>query len=371
MNFFGRVVKLFTGRINKNTQRVNGWHGAVIDYTSNFVMNIHYKIANEIAKVNFNHVQYTTKTNGLDTIRELDGSDIDEVLNWKPKGYENTTEFWINIILLMFSNKYIHLDPILDDQGRLIDLLVIGSEEYNLNETVNLVSPFFVNDDTSILDNALSGIADKLDKNKLRSYLKINSIIDTEGETFKEEAKSTIKTLQEVGSINGMGILDAKSEIVELKNSYSSLNQEEMQMIKDEILSAYFMPESILTGKASQQEQITFYNNTIIPILTQLEKELTYKLLSSYKRVRNDKKQTYERIIIDNNIMKFASIKDIVSFTHENGLAPNKTRNEMRLMLGDRPIEGGDVFVTNLNSKTTTEDGSEVNPTEKTEEEET
>ena len=58
MNLFGKVVSFSRGKLNNDTQRVTAWQNEAVEYTSAFVTNIHNKIANEITKVEFNHVKY-------------------------------------------------------------------------------------------------------------------------------------------------------------------------------------------------------------------------------------------------------------------------------------------------------------------------
>lgn len=354
MGFYENVVQIATGRLNRQTQRVENWGNQTITYTSSFIANIHNRIANEVAKVNFNHVQYEIKDGGADTMKLKAGSDIDEVLNWLPKGFENNNEFWRQVTKRLFTQKKIVLVPEWQSDGvnvNLVDLRFLeDSETYNKNNTINLVSPFYSDSGTSILDRALTSIGDKLDQGKLRAYLEINANLDSGSETFTKKAKETLKVMQDQATFNGIGIKDAKSKLVELKNNYSVLNQEEIDLIKKELLGTYFMSENILLGTASQEEQMTFYSNVILPILSQLEKELTYKLLTSQERRITRYKKFYERIVIDNQIMKFASIKDLLEFWHENTNAPTVQVNEMRLLMGMNPVEGGDVYLTNKNS---------------------
>lgn len=354
MGFYENVVKIATGKLNQNTQRVTNWGNQTIEYTSSFVANIHNRIANEVAKVNFNHVQYEIQNGGTDTMRLKAGSDIDEVLNWLPKGFENNNEFWRQVTKRLFTQKKIVLVPKWQSDGINVDIVDLrfleDSETYNTNDTINLVSPFFSDSGTSLLDTALASVADKLNQGKLRAFLEVNANLDSGAEQFKKKAKETISLMQDMATYNGIGVKDAKSNLVELKNGYSVLNQEEIDLIKKELLGTYFMSENILLGTASQEEQMTFYSNVILPILSQLEKELTYKLLTSQERRITRYKKYYERIVIDNQIMKFASIKDLLEFWHENTNAPTVQVNEMRLLMGMNPVEGGDVYLTNKNS---------------------
>lgn len=354
MGFYENVVKIATGKLNQDTQRVTNWGNQTIEYTSSFVANIHNRIANEVAKVNFNHVQYEIQNGGTDTMRLKAGSDIDEVLNWLPKGFENNNEFWRQVTKRLFTQKKIVLVPKWQSDGINVDLVDLrfleDSETYNTNDTINLVSPFFSDSGTSLLDTALTSVADKLNQGKLRAFLEVNANLDSGADQFKKKAKETIALMQDMATYNGIGVKDAKSNLVELKNGYSVLNQEEIDLIKKELLGTYFMSENILLGTASQEEQMTFYSNVILPILSQLEKELTYKLLTSQERRITRYKKYYERIVIDNQIMKFASIKDLLEFWHENTNAPTVQVNEMRLLMGMNPVEGGDVYLTNKNS---------------------
>ena len=359
MELFGKTIKIQKGRVDKQTQQVAAWRDAGVEYTSAFVTNIQNKIASEISKVNFNHVKYKVNDGGVDTLESMQGSDIDEVLNWQPKGYENSSAFWSKVVKLMMQKRVVQLQPHYkndaQDIPRLSDLTILDdSSTMSYAESVNLVSPFFLNDDTSILDTALSSISTKLTQGKLRALYRVNATIDETAEDFKNRANLTIRSIQESSQYNGIGAMDAKGEIIELKNGYSVLNEEEIALIKSELLSAYFMNEKILLGTASQEEQIAFYNATIIPLLFQLEKELSYKLIPNSRRRKKQGNLYYERIVIDNQLFKFASLKDLIALYHENINAPIFTVNEFKVMIGEQPVEGGDVYLTNLNSKVIT-----------------
>lgn len=355
MQLFGRTVKIEKGRVTKEEQQIKAWQDATIDYTSSFVINIKNKIASEISKINFNHVKYKVNEGGVDILRSLEGSDVDEVLNWNPKGFANSIEFWSVVTKRLMSSKMVRLEVHYKKRNgvsELSDITILeGDSKAPMSETINLVSPFYINEDTSILDEALKSISTKLNQGKLRALYRINATMDETAEEFKKRANLTINTMQETSQYNGIGAMDGKGEIVELKNGYSVLNEEEIDLIKSELLSAFFMNEKILLGTATQEEQIAFYNATIIPLLFQFEKELSYKLIPDSRRRKTKGNLYYERIIIDNQLFKFASLKDLINLYHENINAPMFTVNEFKVMIGEQPIEGGDVYLTNLNSK--------------------
>lgn len=350
-NLFGKAVKIQSSKVNQSTQRAVGWSDEAVSATSGFYNNISAKIATEISKLNFQHVKYKKNENGIDTLVSMDGSDIDEVLNWKSKGHLNSVDFWSDVTRKLMRTRQVYLKPTYDKDGNLIDLLINEDEDVDLNETVNLVSPFFINSNTSILDSTLSSIATKLQQGRIKGQLKINGLIDTESDEFVQKAQNTLSQMQKIGSVNGLTVTDDKTEIKEFSNSYSVLNDEEIKLIKSELLSSYFMSETILDGTATQEEQIYFYQSTIVPLLNQLEKELTYKLISTSKRRKIAGNKYYERIVIDNQLFKFASIDNMLSLIHENTQSPLLNLNELRVLLGLEAIEGGDIYMTNLNSK--------------------
>lgn len=355
MNLFGKIVRVFTGKLDNKTQRVKGWDlDTASEFTSAFAINIQNKIASEVSKVSFNHVKYKKNEKGADTLISMAGSDIDEVLNWSPKGKYNSIEFWNAVVKKLTVNIKIKLVPVYNERtGELLDLRfpIDTDKELSEQETVNLASPFYLNDDTSILDNALSAIAQKLDQGKIRALYKVNAQLDFDFvDEFKEKAMATINSMQDGSTFNGIAPIDSKGEIIELKKDYSVLNKEEIDLIKSELLGAFFMNEDILNGTASQEQQMYFYNSTIIPLLVQLEKELTYKLLTSNNRRVIAGNLYYQRIIIDNQLFKFATLKELIDLYHENTNAPVFTINEMRIKMGEQPIEGGDKYFTNRNA---------------------
>lgn len=355
MNLFGKVVQIYRGKINQNTQRVPNWDlGASVEFTSSFAINIQNKIASEVSKVSFNHVKYKKNENGADTLISMSGSDIDEVLNWSSKGCINSIDFWSKVVKKLMTNEKVRLIPIYNERlGILTDLRfpIDTDEEVSENETINLTSPFYTNTDTGLLDNALDAIAEKLVQGKIRALYKVNANLDLDNvKEYKDKVKATIESLQTSASYNGISPIDAKGEIIELKKDYSVLNKEEIDLIKSELLGAFFMNEDILNGTASQEQQMYFYNSTIIPLLVQLEKELTFKLLSTNSRRVIAGNQYYQRIIIDNQLFKFATLKELIDLYHENTNAPVFTINEMRIKMGEQPIEGGDKYFTNRNA---------------------
>ena len=159
-----------------------------------------------------------------------------------------------------------------------------------------------------------------------------------------------LKLLQDVSEYNGLGVIDNKSEIIELKNTYSQFDPESVTIIKREILNGFGFSERLIAGEYTDEEYRHFFENIITPIVKELETELTYKLLTTNARVNTGEKETFERIIISIDVFKFASVDQLTKLAEANTNGAFLTVNEIRKYFGSDPISGGDVFRTNLNS---------------------
>ena len=77
---------------------------------------------------------------------------------------------------------------------------------------------------------------------------------------------------------------------------------------------------------------------------------MTYKLLTTYARVNTGDKQSFERIAVSVDAFRFAGVGQLIKLAAANTNGAYLTVNEVRKLMGFDPIEGGDVFRTNLNS---------------------
>lgn len=109
-NIFGKAVKIQSSKMNQQTQRAISWSDEAVSATSGFYNNISAKIATEISKLNFQHVKYKKTDNGIDTLQSMDGSDIDEVLNWRPKGHLNSVDFWSDVTRKLMRTRQVYFD---------------------------------------------------------------------------------------------------------------------------------------------------------------------------------------------------------------------------------------------------------------------
>lgn len=345
------LVKISSGYFDKKTNSVK--FDDHVYYSSNFVTSINNFIAREFAKLEFRHKIYTTLPDGTQTKEDKLNSDIYETLTYAANDEDSNTVWRTKMINTLLTAGRVYLKPTYDNMYSLKSLPITTAEEFkkNKNDVIVLVSPFISNDNnTSLFDALLSSIANDISNQPMKAYLKINAAINSANSDFASKAKEQLAVMSDVSSVNGIGILDGKTELIELKNKYSSIDAETVKVVKQEVLNAYNFSEKLLNGQYSETDYKNFFESVIRPLIDQIEKEFTYKLLSNNARINTGKKTSFERIKLEVDMFKFASVSDLISLTNVNTNGSILTVNEVRKLYNVEPIAGGDVFRTNLNS---------------------
>ena len=350
MNILESVVRIFRGDIEPKTQHVT-WHETSANYTSAFMASVILFIAREFSKLKIDHRVYTKQPNGGYLTKDKLGSDIYEVLNFSPNGYKTNAEWKREIIKRLMNGNNVYLKPVRN--GTILKGLVfVTAEDYESrpDDILVITSPVYVTKNSSLYDRILTNIGAQLDSNKLRGFLKINASVSSANSNFKQTALDQLKVMQEVAGFNGLGVLDGKSELIELKNEYSAIPPEAVTIIKREILNGFGFSEKLLTGDYNEEDYRHFFDNVLAPIISEFQQELTYKLLTTNARVNTGEKQTFERINISVDVFRFAGVDQLIKLASANTNGAYLTVNEIRQLMGKDPVEGGDVFRTNLNS---------------------
>lgn len=350
MGVIESVVRMMRGDVDKRTQVVT-WSDQAVQYTSAYMQSVIYFVAREFSKLDIRHRVYVQQEDGKYLQRDKLGSDIYEVLNFAPNGYKTNAEWRRQIATRIMTGATVYLQPVRKN-GILTALKLTDQEGYNKapDDVLAITSPYYISSNASLYDNILTNIGRELSGNNLRGFLKINAVVGSSAEAFKKTALDQLKVMQEVASYNGLGILDAKADVVELKNEYKTIPDEAVKIIKREILNGFGLSEALLTGEYTEADYRHFVDQVLSPLVNELETELTYKLLTTNARINTGKKDTFERVKISQPVTKWASMDQIVAVAKANTNGAFLMVNEIRVLMGYDPIEGGDTFRTNLNS---------------------
>lgn len=350
MGIINTAWRRFTGTANKDASHIT-WSDETVKYTSAYMASVILFIAREFSKLNIDHRVYTKQDNGKYFTSNKLGSNIYETLNFAPNGYKNNTEFKRDIMRRLTSGATVYLKPSYKN-GVLVSLNFTDGDYYerHKDDTVVITSPYHVSQNATLYDQILTTIGSQLSDNKLRGFLKVGATIDSRNVSFKDAAMKQLELLQDVAKYNGLGILDNKADVIELQKEYQTLDAESVTIIKREILNGFGFTERLLTGEYNDEDYKHFFDNVLAPVIREMETELTYKLLTTNARINNGEKKTFERIVISVDVFKFAGVDQLIKLAAANTNGAYLMVNEVRHLFGRDPIEGGDVFRTNLNS---------------------
>ena len=168
-------------------------------------------------------------------------------------------------------------------------------------------------------------------------------------ETRRREAENRIRTLEDSlqSSALGIGYIDATEKVIPLGRSLENNLWSQAQELTDQLFNQIGMPKGIFDGTASDEEKLTYYNNTISPVLATISDEFTRKFLSKTARTQGHAIDYFQNFFKLIPVSKLAEIVD--KFTRNEVLSPN----EVRMLLGYLPSDdpkANDLRNRNLNT---------------------
>lgn len=181
--------------------------------------------------------------------------------------------------------------------------------------------------------------------NKMRGFISGGNPVSGLGQIQDEMQDKVIERLERE--------LDADKAIMRLPGSISfspiSINPADAQLLETRKFSPYGIcrffgvhPDMVFVEqnsnyKASENSQITFLNQTLNPILSQIEAEFFVKLISLSPKVRRNYQIKYDRYELQSTDAKTRA--EYVKMSIEAGVL---TPNEARIRDNRPPVEGGD-----------------------------
>ncbi|MDL2212123.1 phage portal protein [Erysipelotrichaceae bacterium OttesenSCG-928-M19] len=218
------------------------------------------------------------------------------------------------------------------------DLIIIRERPYSLFEEINIDLSSY----TNVLDIYVNALTNQLMNNgKLKGYLKMNA------NSRQEDLQNTVKNfVDSFSKENTAGIagLDNGMEFIELKNTYSAVDNEIQKEITKEIYKIFGLNESVFTADASEQQSIAYYNSTLEPLLKRIKQEFSAKLIDR-ELFKSGHRLTMTLPKYDN-----ASLASFTTYADKMLYHGAKTINEIRDELNDPPVENGDIPRTNANA---------------------
>lgn len=133
----------------------------------------------------------------------------------------------------------------------------------------------------------------------------------------------------------GIGYIDGSEKIIQLGRSLENNLWKQAQDLTDQLFNQIGMPKSIFEGTASDEEKVTYYNNTVSPVLAVISQEFTRKFISKTAITQGHSIDYFQNVFKLVPVTKVSEIVD--KFTRNEILSPNEVRMELGYKPSDDP----------------------------------
>lgn len=307
-----------------------------------------------------------------------DSSSLHYLLNYKPNSRQTGFSFWYNTIWLMHTRGNAYILPILSSRDFKALVLLspdscnynVSDDTYTVNDSINHISGIYSSDEMIHIRNVCIdggylgvstlffagktlGIASKIDDQQadmyepgatLRGFISgerspvegLGAVQDDQLSAVSEKVRAEIESGRRIWDLPGL-----------MKFNQLSLTPADLQLLDSkrfgilEICRFFGVhPDKVFSQQstnyaASQNSQTVFLSDTLQPILRKIENELQTKLipreLNAIQRIKFSFDEYYQTDL--------ASKADYYTKMMSVGAM---TVNDIRIMEGREPIEGGD-----------------------------
>lgn len=234
---------------------------------------------------------------------------------------------------------------------------------FNKSYVAILENPFYetMNEPNSTLQR-LNETLDNLDiYDRRQAAGKLDMLIQfptpIRNDTRRKEAEKRINVLEDQlrNSEFSIGYIDSTEKVIPLGRSIENNLWAQAQDLTNQLFNQIGMPKSIFEGTASDEEKVTYYNNTVSPVLAMISEELTRKFISKTARSQGHAIDYFQNVFKLIPVSKVAEIVD--KLTRNEILSPN----EVRMELGYKPSE--DPKANELRNRNLNTNSSEGDPT--------
>ncbi len=311
-------------------------------------------IAEKVGSVPFYHARADEHGN-IETMN----SRIQYVLSKRANPLQSPQVFWTYVTTRLLLANNVYMFPDWDDRGmlRAIYPLPFGQHEFGQDEDGRVVIRFpaagnkglFYYDDIIHLQrfptqtggavvqatrgymevvNTLQTQAVNDSKNSQRIAALLINKSQLKGSDMKkklEEFKDLFLTSE---NTTGFGMVGPEYEVHNLDLKIQPLNKEVLNAVVDYLYTYFGGSRAIFTHSASEIEIEQFINNTITPIVYQIEEETTYKLFTNTEMAHHNK------VLAELVDLEISTLSARTTFYKEMLFASVMTRNEVRKRIG-------------------------------------
>lgn len=326
-------------------------------------------VAEKVGSVPFYHIRTDTEGN-ITTVYDR----YQFVMEIRTNPYHCPQVFWTQVIttLLLTNNSFIM--PDWSDNGNLRALypLPFTQFEFSQNTEGRLIITFssngpysFYYDDIIHLQrfptqkggalrqavgnyeqivNTMQAQAVKDSENSQRIAALLQVKTQLKGTDMKKKLNEFKDLFLTAENTTGFGMIGAEYEVHKLDLKLNPLNKDLMETIVGYLYTYFGVSREIITHAATELQYEQFIDNTIKPLVWQIEEELTYKLFSDPEIFH------YNRIMAELVDLEISTLSAKTAFYKEMVYGTIMNRNEIRKRIGlpRGPVEL-DKFLENKN----------------------
>lgn len=311
-------------------------------------------ISEKVAVVPFYHVRADTEGNS----KTLEGG-VNRVLSIRANPYQSPQIFFTNIVTRLLLSNNVYIMPEWDDKGNLKWLYPLPFTKHEFKQAADgrLTITFdasgsrysFYYDDIIHLQrfpNIRGGATSQATNNyvqivtamqsqlvndsetagRISALLRINSPLkDAHLKKKLEEFKANFLTAE---NTTGFGMITSDVDVVNVNTKGSALDAALLANITKQLYNYFGVSHEIINGNATELQYEQFVDNTIRPIVKQIQEEFTYKLFSNVEISKNNK---IKAELVD---LEISTLSAKTAFYKEMIFGGVINRNEVRRRIG-------------------------------------
>ena len=181
--------------------------------------------------------------------------------------------------------------------------------------------------------NILDAIDEQSGSGKLDVIVQLPGIIKTDARKAQAEDRRKNIENQLANSKYGIAYIDGTEKVTQLNRSVENNLMNQIQFLTSMLYSQLGMTEEIMKGTADEKTMLNYYNNTIVPIISNIVNSMKWKFLTKTARTRHHSIMYFRDPFKNTPVDKIAEMTD--KFTR-NEVASS---NEMRSVIGWKPVD--------------------------------
>ena len=198
----------------------------------------------------------------------------------------------------------------------------------------------------------LDAVDDQVGAGKLDLIIQLPYVIKTEARRQQAEIRRKDIEMQLAGSKYGIAYTDGTEKITQLNRPLENNLMKQIEYLTNMLYGQLGITDAILNGSANEQEQLSYINHIVEPILSAFTNEMARKFLTKTARTQG------QSLMFFRNPFKLVPINNIADIADKFTRNEILSSNEFRAIVGMKPVNDASADeLRNKNINQAKEDG--------------